>query len=107
MLVTEYPAGATIGWHRDAPMFGVVVGVSLLTACRFRFQRGKGESRETRTITLEPRSAYVLGGEARWRWQHHIPAITAPRYSITFRTLRENYRAGRSGGAVESGGALA
>src|SRR5437899_5245194 len=26
ILVTEYPAGAAIGWHRDAPQFGVVVG---------------------------------------------------------------------------------
>ncbi len=72
-----------------------------------RVTSGKGESRETRMITLEPRSAYVLDGEARWRWQHHIPAIAAPRYSITFRTLRERYGAGRSGGAGEAGGALA
>src|SRR4051794_23772568 len=28
VLVTEYMPGAGIGWHRDAPMFGVVVGVS-------------------------------------------------------------------------------
>src|SRR3954454_4076295 len=29
-LVTRYPPGATIGWHRDVPAFGpVVVGVSL------------------------------------------------------------------------------
>src|SRR5438093_747873 len=37
VLVTHYPPGAGIGWHRDAPAFGVVVGVSLLGACRFRF----------------------------------------------------------------------
>src|SRR5947207_9118022 len=28
-LVQRYPPQATIGWHRDAPMFGVVVGLSL------------------------------------------------------------------------------
>ena len=39
VLVTEYPVGATIGWHRDAAPFGIVVGVSLLSACRFRFRR--------------------------------------------------------------------
>lgn len=95
VLVTEYPPGATIGWHRDAPMFGVVVGVSLLAACRFRFQRGKGAARETGAITLAPRSAYVLDAEARWRWQHAIPAIPALRYSVTFRTLRTAVTPGR------------
>lgn len=88
-LVSEYPPGATIGWHRDAPMFGPkVVGVSLLAPCRMRFQRGKGEARQTFALELQPRSAYVLGGEARSVWQHSIPAVKAPRYSITFRTLR-------------------
>jgi alkylated DNA repair protein (DNA oxidative demethylase) len=89
VLVTEYAPGAGIGWHRDAPMFGVVVGLSLLAPCRFRFQRGKGEARETCVVTLAPRSAYVLDGEARWRWQHSIPPMPALRYSVTFRTLRE------------------
>jgi alkylated DNA repair protein (DNA oxidative demethylase) len=88
VLVTEYPPGAGIGWHRDAPPFGVVVGVSLLGACRLRFQRGTGESRETRALVLEPCSAYVLDGEARWRWQHSIPPTKALRSSLTFWTLR-------------------
>jgi DNA oxidative demethylase len=92
VLVTEYPAGATIGWHRDAPQFGVVIGVSLLTACRMRFQRGRGAERQTRAATLEPRSAYVLTGEARQHWQHSIPALRTPRYSVTFRTLRARER---------------
>lgn len=89
-LVTEYPAGATIGWHRDAPQFGVVIGVSLASACRMRFQRGRGAVRETRAVVLEPRSVYVLTGEARQQWQHSIPALKAPRYSVTFRTLRHS-----------------
>jgi alkylated DNA repair dioxygenase AlkB len=88
VLVTEYPPGAGIGWHRDAPAFGVVVGVSLLGACRFRFGRGAGQTRERRTVELAPRSAYVLDGAARWQWQHSIPPIETRRYSITFRTLR-------------------
>ena len=88
VLVTAYPAGAGIGWHRDAPPFGIVVGVSLLSPCRLRFQRGHGDERQTAAVTLAPRSAYVLTGEARRQWQHGIPATRAPRYSITFRTLR-------------------
>src|SRR5258707_6087724 len=38
-LVTEYSPGAPIGWHRDRPVFGDVVGVSLLSACRLRLPR--------------------------------------------------------------------
>ena len=88
-LVSEYPPGATIGWHRDAPMFGPkVVGVSLLGTCRMRFQRGKDAERHTYAVELAPRSAYVLAGEARSAWQHSIPAVKEPRYSVTFRTLR-------------------
>jgi alkylated DNA repair dioxygenase AlkB len=88
VLVTEYPAGAGIGWHRDAPQFGIVIGVSLLGACRMRFQRGAGPARRTGAVVLEPRSAYVLEDEARWQWQHSIPPMKVPRYSITFRTLK-------------------
>jgi DNA oxidative demethylase len=87
-LLTRYPAGATIGWHRDAPMFGDVVGVSLGSACRLRFQRGQGVQRRVFEQVLEPRSAYVLTGPSRTAWQHSIPAVAEERYSITFRTLR-------------------
>ena len=87
-LLTRYPTGATIGWHRDAPMFGDVVGVSLGSACLLRFQRGQGGQRRVFEQVLEPRSAYVLTGPSRSAWQHSIPAVAEERYSITFRTLR-------------------
>src|SRR5581483_2066397 len=45
VLVQRYPPGSTIGWHRDAPAFGIVVGISLLGRARLRFQRGKREAR--------------------------------------------------------------
>ena len=32
-LVTEYPCGAGIGWHRDLPQFGVVAGISFSGSC--------------------------------------------------------------------------
>ncbi|HEX2610920.1 MAG TPA: hypothetical protein VHK68_07895 [Gemmatimonadales bacterium] len=35
VLLTEYDAGATIGWHRDKSVFGDVVGISLVSACAF------------------------------------------------------------------------
>ena len=88
VLVTYYPPGATIGWHRDASVFGDVVGVSLGSACEMRFQRGQGDGRRVFQQRLEPRSAYVLSGPARNRWQHSIPQVATDRYSLTFRTLR-------------------
>jgi alkylated DNA repair dioxygenase AlkB len=88
ILVQRYPAGSTIGWHRDAPAFGIVVGISLLSAARLRFQRGRRERRRTWEVSLGPRSGYVLAGEARWSWEHSIPPTKELRYSITFRTLK-------------------
>jgi alkylated DNA repair protein (DNA oxidative demethylase) len=89
VLVQRYPEGAQIGWHRDAPMFGTVLGVSLLAPARMRFRRDvPGGEREMYEVTLDPRSGYVLAGEARTKWQHHLPPAKSLRYSITFRTLR-------------------
>jgi alkylated DNA repair protein (DNA oxidative demethylase) len=88
-LVTAYPPGAGIGWHRDAPPFGVVVALSLLGSCRLRFQRGKGPERITAQIEVARRSVYALTGPSRTQWQHSIPATKALRYSVTFRTMRK------------------
>jgi alkylated DNA repair dioxygenase AlkB len=91
ILISRYPPGAGIGWHRDAPMFGSkIAGVSLGARSRMRFQRKSKGERETAAIELAPRSAYVLAGPARWSWQHMIPGQKELRYSITFRTLRRS-----------------
>ena len=87
-LVTEYQAGAAIGWHKDKGVFGDVVGVSLLAPCVFRLRRRKGDTWERASVTAEPRSAYLLRGSARMEWEHSIPAVRSLRYSVTFRTLR-------------------
>ena len=87
-LITEYAPGAAIGWHKDAHPFDIVIGISLLSACRFRFRRGKVRDWENAEVLLQPRSAYVLTGPARTQWEHGIPAVKDLRYSITFRTLR-------------------
>jgi hypothetical protein len=68
--------------------------VSLRAPCRMRFRRMVAGEREVAEVQLAPRSAYVLAGEARWSWQHSIPATKDLRYSVTFRTLRR----GSSGG---------
>jgi alkylated DNA repair dioxygenase AlkB len=86
-VVTEYPPGAPIGWHRDVPQFGTVIGISLAGASRMRFKPYKKEGKIF-SIILEPRSIYVMRGPARWQYQHSIPPVENLRYSITFRTLR-------------------
>ena len=92
-LISRYPPRAPIGWHRDAPMFGAkVVGVSLASASRMRFQRNVGGVRHTFELELPSRSAYVLGGAARSAWQHSIPPVKELRYSITFRTVKNPSR---------------
>ena len=88
-LVTLYPPGAGIGWHRDAPAFGpVLVGVSLGGAAVMRLRPGPAATRqEVVRLSLAPRSAYVLSGPARATWQHTLPPVKQLRYSVTFRTL--------------------
>jgi alkylated DNA repair dioxygenase AlkB len=98
-MILEYPPGAPIGWHRDAPQFGIVIGISLLSSARMRLkpytvgtskeQNAPAKRQPTVSIELAPRSIYVLSGTARSAWQHSIPAVENLRYSITFRTVRE------------------
>lgn len=88
-LVTEYSPGAAIGWHRDKAVYGEIVGVSLLAPCTFRLRRSIGRKWERVNLVAEPRSAYLLSGEARTEWEHSIPPVDALRYSVTFRNLRE------------------
>jgi hypothetical protein len=97
-LINEYPPGAPIGWHRDAPQYGIVAGVSLLSACRMKFRpyvrpaahaASPGSRRiATHEVALERRSGYLMTGESRHAFEHHIPAVATLRYSITFRTIR-------------------
>jgi alkylated DNA repair dioxygenase AlkB len=88
VLLTQYSPGAAIGWHKDRPVFGDVIGVSLLSACTLRFRKKAGAGWERRSIALEPGSAYVLQGAARSEWEHSIAAVSELRYSMTFRTLQ-------------------
>ena len=90
VLVTEYSAGAAIGWHKDRSVFGDVVGLSLSSSCTFRFRRKRGASWERKSLIVEPRSAYLLQGPSRTDWEHSIPSVESLRYSITFRTLIES-----------------
>ena len=87
-MVTEYSPGTAIGWHRDRGVFGDVIGVSLSSSCVFRLRRKTESAWERYSLTVDPRSGYLLRGPARTEWEHSIPAVAALRYSITFRSLR-------------------
>jgi alkylated DNA repair dioxygenase AlkB len=90
LLLTEYPPGAVINWHRDAFPFEVIAGISLLSDCKFRL-RPHDKSKQTRrsiiSIPVRRRSLYIIQGAARSEWEHSIAPVSTTRYSITLRTL--------------------
>jgi alkylated DNA repair dioxygenase AlkB len=91
LLVTEYPVGAVINWHRDAPPFDVIAGISLNADCVFKL-RPHDKAKQGRgsiiSLNVKRRSLYVMKGVARTEWQHSISPVKQVRYSITLRTLR-------------------
>lgn len=86
-LVTEYAPGAAIGWHRDRPEFGDVIGISFAAPCMLHLRRRQAAGWERASLTLEPRSAYLLRGPVRTEWEHSIRPTDRLRYSVTFRSL--------------------
>ncbi len=88
VLCTEYDIGVGIGWHRDKPHFQEILGLSLGSACKFRFRRRSGNTWQRHTLEAQPRSLYMMEGEARSQWEHSIPPVEARRSSITFRTMK-------------------
>lgn len=97
MLLTEYPVGSVINWHRDAPPFDIILGISLNSDCKFRFRpydKAKQHRKNLLAIPLERRSLYKMSGESRTEWEHSIPAVKEIRYSITLRTMKENAKTG-------------
>jgi DNA oxidative demethylase len=86
-LLIRYDPGAGIGWHKDRPAFGHVVGLSLGALAVMRFRRRGGERFERVNVPLEPRGAYHLSGPSRHEWEHSITEMACTRWSVTFRTL--------------------
>lgn len=87
-LLIRYDPGAGIGWHRDRPQYGEVLGLSLSADCTLRLRRRTASGFERRTLDLPARSLYRLSGEVRWEWEHSIVPMDLTRRSVTFRTLR-------------------
>jgi alkylated DNA repair dioxygenase AlkB len=91
LLVTEYPVGSVINWHRDAPPFDIIAGISLLSDCTFKLRphdKNKQNRRATISLTVRRRSLYIMQGESRSEWEHATAPVKEVRYSITLRTLR-------------------
>jgi alkylated DNA repair dioxygenase AlkB len=91
LLVTEYPVDSVINWHRDAPPFELIAGISLRTDCTFclrpydKKKRGRGS---IISLPVKRRSLYILQGAAREQWEHSIQPVKDVRYSVTLRTLK-------------------
>lgn len=88
-LLARYDPGAGIGWHKDRSVFDRVVGVSLGSRATLRFRQRTPEGFRRVSLPVEPRSAYLLSGEARHEWEHSIAPGDSLRFSITFRTLSD------------------
>ena len=98
VIVNEYEPGQGISRHVDCePCFDdVIISVSLGAPCVMHFTALK--DKQNVPVILEPRSAVVLSGDARYKWQHSIRAnkkevahgqtiVRARRVSLTFRKV--------------------
>lgn len=93
ILVTEYPPGSVINWHRDAPPFDIVIGISLLSNCVFKlrpYDKALRTRKSTVSLDVLRRSVYILKGASRSDWEHSIAPVKETRYSVTLRTLRNS-----------------
>jgi alkylated DNA repair dioxygenase AlkB len=97
LAVNDYAPGQGIFSHVDAEIFDDVVVVSLGSACVMDFIDSQSDG--TARLLLEPGSALVLSGDARYRWKHGIAAQPsdewngqtiqrARRVSLTFRNVK-------------------
>lgn len=85
-LVTEYPAGAAIGWHIDHAQFGdTIVAISLLGRAVMQLRPIGGPT--ILRQELAPRSLYLLGPTLRYE-HHHRVVCRDYRISITLRSIK-------------------
>ena len=87
--VIRYDPGAGIGWHKDRPELGTVVGFSLGAAATMRFRRKTDTGYQRAAKHLPPRSIYHLAGAVRYEWEHSIPPGAGLRWSVTFRGITD------------------
>ena len=91
VLVTEYPVGSVINWHRDAPPFESIAGISLAADCIFKlrpYEKSLRSGKAVHSFPVHQRSLYIMQGSARSDWEHSTAPVTKVRFSVTLRTLR-------------------
>jgi alkylated DNA repair dioxygenase AlkB len=90
VIINEYQPGQGISAHIDCvPCFtDTIASLSLGSPCVMDFNHSK--TGEKSSFLLEPRSLFVLTGDARYVWQHAIAARKTDRYNgqIIHRTRR-------------------
>jgi alkylated DNA repair dioxygenase AlkB len=98
VIANEYLPGQGISAHVDCVLCfaDCIVSVSLLSGCEMIFRHR--ESRQTASVYLEPCSALIMMGPARYEWTHEIPTRRSDaidgerlprgrRISLTFRKV--------------------
>lgn len=98
VIINEYQPGQGISAHIDCvPCFGdTIASLSLGSACVMDLTHST--SHEKQSYLLEPLSLVVLSGDARYHWQHAIPARKSDKWhgqsltrvrriSLTFRNV--------------------
>lgn len=99
VIINEYHPGQGISPHVDCEscFTDTIASLSLGSHCVMRYTHTDTE--ELQELLFEPRSLIVLSGEARYDWQHSIPARKADlqsgeekrqrhrRLSLTFRNV--------------------
>ncbi len=72
-VINDYLPGQGIGPHRDYPGFGpTVVAASLGAATVIELEKTGATAPVKKRLDVQPRSLWVLGGEARSDWLHEI-----------------------------------
>jgi len=78
--------GAGIGWHRDRPVFGHILGVSLGAPATICFRGRQPDGFVRVAVDLPPRSIYHMTGEVRHAWERSIAPMDEACWSVTLRT---------------------
>lgn len=98
VIINEYQPGQGIAPHIDCvPCFEeTITSISLGSSCMMEFAHS--ETNKKIPVLLEPRSLFILNGDARYLWKHGIAARKTDKYegqiiqrdrriSLTFRNV--------------------